>query len=306
MPVKIIKQGELNWINISKMDAEALDYLKSNYKFHHLDYEDVAGEVQTPKLDVYKNYLFLVFHFPHWHPKKKEVKSYEVDIFLGANFLITIQHGKNKELKNFFYRCMKNRKTKAEWMKNGSGFLLYKITESLFRSTQPIIDNMGKKISFLEKEIFAGEQDTKTVKELAIHRRNILSLRRTLDPQRYLIANLSHIKKEFMDENLTLYFDNVNDYLSKIWSITENFKDTIDGLHVTVESLINHRTNKVISALTVISVSLLPLTLLSGIYGMNIAGLPYAQNPLWVWIMFLGLLSFILIVIAVMKKKKWL
>ena len=133
-----------------------------------------------------------------------------------------------------------------------------------------------------------------------------MQFRRILDPQRYLISNLTHIRKSFLDESLAIYFDNVSDYLSKIWSITDTYRDTIDGLHVTVESLINHRTNKVISALTVISVSLLPLTLLSGIYGMNIAGLPHAQNPFWVWMMFIGMLSFILIVIAVMKKKKWL
>jgi Mg2+ and Co2+ transporter CorA len=75
---------------------------------------------------------------------------------------------------------------------------------------------------------------------------------------------------------------------------------------VTVESLINQRTNKVISSLTVISVSLLPLTLLSGIYGMNIANLPFADNPKWVWMMFGGLALFIIGIIIAMKKKRWL
>ena len=306
MSIKVLKQKELTWVNIDKLDDEALVYLKENYNFHHLDYEDLQGDVQTPKIDVYKNYLFLVFHFPHWNSLSQKVKSHEVDVFMGDGFLITIQHTKSKEIKNFFYRCTKNKKIKADWMQNGTGHLLYRLVESLFRSTQPILDTIGKQISDLENEIYSGEQDTKTVKELAIHRRNILQFRRILDPQRYLISNLSHIRKPFLDESLTIYFDNVSDYLSKIWSMTDTYRDTIDGLHVTVESLINHRTNKVISALTVISVSLLPLTLLSGIYGMNIAGLPYAQNPIWVWMMFIGLFSFIIIVIMVMKKKKWL
>ncbi len=306
MSVKTLKQRNLTWINIDKLDDEAISYLKENFNFHQLDFEDLQGEIQTPKIDVYKNYLFLVFHFPQWNQANKKVKSHEVDVFIGEDYLITIQHNKSKEMKNFFYRCIKNKKVKADWMQKGTGYLLYRITESLFRSSQPILDTIGKQMSDLENDIYSGEQDIKTIRELSIHRRNILQFRRILDPQRYLISNLSHIRKPFLDESLVIYFDNVNDYLSKIWSITDTYRDTIDGLHVTVESLINHRTNKVISALTVISVSLLPLTLLSGIYGMNIAGLPYAQNPVWVWMMFIGLLAFILIVIAIMKKRKWL
>ncbi|MBU2542503.1 magnesium transporter CorA family protein [Patescibacteria group bacterium] len=306
MSVKTLKQKNLTWINIDKLDDEVITYLKENYNFHQLDYEDLQGEVQTPKIDVYKNYLFLVFHFPQWNQLTKKIRSHEVDVFIGEDYLITIQHTRSKEMKNFFYRCIKNKKVKADWMQRGPGYLLYRLTESLFRNSQPILDIIGKQMSDLENEIYSGEQDIKTIRELAIHRRNILQFRRILDPQRYLISNLSHIRKPFLDEGLVIYFDNVNDYLSKIWSITDTYRDTIDGLHVTVESLINHRTNKVISALTVISVSLLPLTLLSGIYGMNIIGLPHAQNPFWVWLMFVGLLAVILLVVAVMKKKKWL
>ena len=306
MSVKTLKSKNLTWVNIEKLDDEALEYLKANYKFHHLDYEDLTGEKQTPKIDVYKNYLFLILHFPQWHVKGHNVATHEVDIFIGKDYVITVQHSKSKEMKSMFYRCMQNRKIKTSWMENGTGHLLYKITDSLFRNTQPIIDTLGKQINHLENKIFEGEQDLNVVKQLAVHRRNVLHLRRIIDPQRYLVSNLSNIRRPFLDESTSLYFDDVNDYLSKAWSITETYKDTINGLHITVESMINHRTNKVISALTVISVALLPLTLLSGIYGMNIINLPYAKNPMWVWAMFGGLFTFILGVIWIMKRKKWL
>ncbi|PIZ94806.1 MAG: hypothetical protein COX81_02500 [Candidatus Magasanikbacteria bacterium CG_4_10_14_0_2_um_filter_37_12] len=306
MAIKIIKQGDLQWVDIDQINDEELAFLKENYNFHHLDLEDIQSESQTPKIDVYKNYLFLVFHFPHWQHLTRTIIPHEVDIFLGNNFLITIQHGKNKDMKNFFYRCMRNKKTKKEWMNQNSGFLLYKILESLFHNTRGILNNMGRQISKTEDEIFAGGQDTKIIKELAVDRRNILGFRRIIDPERYLVANLSHIRKLFLDENLSLYFDDIADYLNKLWAILDTYKDSIDGLHVTVESLINQKTNKVISVLTVISVSLLPLTLLSGIYGMNIDKLPFAHNPFLVWMMFLGLAAFITILILIMKKKKWL
>ena len=150
MAIKIIEQKNLRWINVDTVDAESLQYLKENFNFHHLDLEDIQGESQTPKIDVYKNYLFIVLQFPHWSGETQTVIHYEMDIFIGENFLVTIQHIKSKEIKKFFYRCMKNKSIKRDWMSKESGYLLYRIIESLFRQTQPILNNIGKQISDIE------------------------------------------------------------------------------------------------------------------------------------------------------------
>ncbi len=97
MSVKEIKQGKLTWVNISKVNDESIAYLRDKYKFHHLDIEDIQSESQNPKLDVYKDYLFLVLHFPQWKSATKKIIPHEVDIFVGENFLITVQHGKDKD-----------------------------------------------------------------------------------------------------------------------------------------------------------------------------------------------------------------
>ncbi len=306
MAIKEIKKESLTWINIDKIDQESINFLKENYNFHHLDIEDLQTENQTPKIDVYKNYLFLVLQFPHWNQQTQTVQPFEIDFFIGENFLITIQHTKSKEMKSFFYRCLKNRRVKREWMSQSSGYLTFRVIEALFQNSRPILNNVGRKISQIENTIFEGEVSTDVVKQLALYRRNILGFRRIIDPQRFLITNLSHTRKSFLNESTSLYFDDINDYLNKLWSIVDTYKDTIQGLHVTVESLITQRTNKVIGALTAISVALLPLTLLSGIYGMNIAGLPFADRPVVVWGMFGVLASIILIFVFLGRKKGWL
>lgn len=306
MAIKVITQDALKWVNIDRIDEEALTYLKANHNFHHLDIEDISSESQTPKIDVYKNYLFIVLHVPHWEASTKTILPLEIYCFIGEGFLITIQHAKVKEIKNFFYKCMKNRHTRREWMGGSSGFLLYHMIEALFHDSRGTMNNIGRQISKLEDHIFAGEQNTRVVKELAVHRRNVLSFRRTIDPQRYVVASLSHTRKPFLDESLSIYFDNVVDYLNKLWAILDTYRDTVDGLHVTVESLITQRTNKVVGTLTAISVGLLPLTLLSGIYGMNIDHLPFAHSPLLVWSMFGILTAIILAVLLIMRRKKWL
>ncbi|OIO19208.1 MAG: hypothetical protein CO029_04095 [Candidatus Magasanikbacteria bacterium CG_4_9_14_0_2_um_filter_41_10] len=306
MAIKVITQQNLTWINIDRIDEEALTYLRTNHNFHHLDIEDIQSESQTPKVDAYKNYLFVILQVPHWQGNTKTIVPLEVDCFIGENFLITIQNTKVKEMKNFFYKCMKNRQTKKEWMSGTSGFLFYHVLESLFQNSRSTLNNIGKQISKMETNVFSGERNPNIVQELAVHRRNVLSFRRIIDPQRYVIANLSHMRKPFMSEDLNVYFDNVVDYLNKIWVILDTYRDTVDGLHVTVESLITQRTNKVVGTLTAISVGLLPLTLLSGIYGMNIDNLPFAHHPFMVWTMFAMLTLVILLSLYIMRRKSWL
>jgi magnesium transporter len=306
MSIKVIEENGLKWINIDRVNDETLEYLRQNFNFHHLDLEDIQSGSQTPKLDVYKNYLFLVLHIPVHRAGSQTISSNEVDFFVSDNYVITIQQSRSKELKKYFYRCKKNKNLRKKWLKSDPGYLLYNIINALFHESRPLLNTLGKEIFAIENRIFNVHQDVEIVKQLAILRRNVLGFRRIVDPQRYLISNLSHTRKPFLNEDVSLYFDDINDYLSKLWAIVDTYKDSIDGLHVTVESLINQRTNKVIGALTVISVALMPLTLLSGIYGMNIQGLPYAHNPMWVWVMFFGMTLFITIVILIMKRKKLL
>ncbi|MBU0661078.1 magnesium transporter CorA family protein [Patescibacteria group bacterium] len=306
MAIKTFASQAVTWVNIDSVDEEAINYLKEKHNFHHLDIEDIRGESQTPKIDTYKNYLFIVLQFPYWHPQKKRILNRNIDVFIGDSFLITIQHTKSKEIKNFFYRCMKNKRFQREWMNQTSGHLLYKLLESLFKDTQPILNKLGQDLTLLEQTVFEGNHEFEVVTTLALHRRNILTLRRVIDPQRYLISNLTHIRKPFLHEDTTLYFDNISDYLNKLWAIIDSYKETVEGLHVTVESLITQRTNKVVSTLTAMSVVFLPYTVLSGIYGMNILGLPYAKNPIWVWAMFLVLTITVLITLIILKKRRWI
>ncbi len=306
MSVKIIEQKQLRWINIDTVDEEAINFLKKNFAFHHLDLEDIQGESQTPKLDVYKNYLFLVLQFPRWSSQNNKVVKAQIDFFLGEDYVVTIQHSKSKEVKHFFYRCMKNRTIRKEWMNGSAGYLLYNIIESLFRSSQSILDTIGANVAELEEEVYSEEQDPKLIQKLALRRRNILSFRRIIDPQRYVISTLSNTRRPFLTEETGLYFDNAYDYLSKLWSIINAYRDTVSGLHITVESLLTQKTNRILNMLTVISVALMPPTLIASAYGMNIDKLPFAHNPTYVWLILLGVLTANIFLALLLRRRRWL
>lgn len=307
MPQKEIREKNLTWTYFDSTDEDTITYLEKNHNFHPLDIEDVqTGGSQIPKLDTYKDYLFLVLQFPQWRDGKKSITRQEVYIFFGDNYVVTIEPERTSVMKNIFYRCMKTDDVRKEWMSGSSGFLVYNIIESILHTTQPILSELGRKLTDAEEEIFQEDPDVSLIREIATYRRDILKFRRVIDPQRYLISSLSHTHRSFLDETLGVYFDDLTDFLNKQWSILESFRDTIEGLHVTVESITNQRTNKIISFLTFISVGLMPFTLLSSIYGMNLVTLPYANHPMIVWSFFVLLGIMTILSIWFMRRKQWL
>ncbi len=306
MSVKEIKQGNLTWIHISRINPEAIEYLKKNFKFHSLDIEDIRTEHPTPKLDVYKNYLFLTLQLPHLKVSSGKIISHEINIFVGEGYILTIQESKNREVKNLFYRCANNRKIRGEWMGGNSGFLLYKILNELFSDVKSSLNIVGKQLHEIENEVYREEgQTVQEIKELGQHRRNIFTIRRILDPQRFMISTLSHTRQTFLDESLSVYFDDIRDLLDRLWVVVESYSQTSDGLHWTIESILNQRTNKIISALAIISVSFMPVTLLTSFYGMNII-LPHQNDPVLVFTIFGAIALTTVLIIYILKRKRWL
>ncbi len=305
MGFKTITHNKLTWVNIDQIDDDARKHLAERYAFHPLDLEDVEADQHTPKIDAYKEYLFIVLQFPQWDTTDRAIVAQEIDMFIGDNFLITIQKNKSKELKNFFYRCMNNDSLRNDWMSQNSGYLLYELVESLFHSTRPILNNLGKNISNLEQKIFSGNQQSGAILELGMHRRNVLTFRRILDPERQIISSLYNYQKPFLGPELHIYFEDITDYLNNLWSIVNTYKDTIDGIHVTVESLLKRRANKIITVLTVIQTVFTPPALYAAIYGMNV-NLPYAQHPSVIW-WSMGIITvFSIILMIILQRRRWL
>lgn len=306
MSVRMIQQKKIIWYHIDEINQESLEFLKNkNFKFHPLDIKDVEGQAEETKLDVYNNYLFLVVRIPFLHRSTGRINSVELDVFMGADFLITIQKGKYKTMRDFYYRARNKASFRLVCFNGGSGYLLYRIMDRLYQDTKFLTNYVDKKVRELEDKVYGDEINENTAREIAYLRRKILSLKRIFEPHREALETLSKLKTSFFPEDLNVYFDDIDDYVEKVWNFLDNKKYAMKDLLEVHDSLLTHTTNKVIKVLTVISVSILPLTLLSGIYGMNI-DLPFSHSPMAIWSMFFALLLLIFVVVLVFKKKKWL
>jgi magnesium transporter len=303
---KIIFNG-ITWINIENVSKADTEYLRQEFEFHPLDLKDCLGASQRPKIDIYDNYFFLVLHFPFLDKEQNVLRTSDLNVFLTKTHLITVQKKPIKHLNQLFGEIKDNRAGKAKMFQKSTGLMLYYILNKLYHFSLSIIDDLSTDLSEIEESIYAHKAKV-AVRELAVARRNNLNMRGTLNPQRLVVNTLAHIQKDWFnkDGQLTLYFDDILDYLEKNWILLENQKEWIDGLRETNESLISYKTNAIITVLTVFSVAIMPLTLLTGFYGMNVK-LPLAHNPMAIWAIF-AVVSFftVMMIYYLVTRREWI
>lgn len=293
------------WTNIDRPDETDIRHLRRNFKFHPLDLEDCLSEIQRAKIDDYEDYIFMVLHIPVKSPRARQLGNSEVKIFIGPKFVITL-HENNPTIRKLFSDCRKKRATKEEYMSKGPGYFLYMLIDDLFGSCFPLLDDLSKDLNEMEQDVFDSDYSHDCLKDILVLKKDIINFRRIIIPQRAIIAQLEHKNKKFLPENLDVYFDDVVDKIEKIWNNLENLKELIASLQETNESIISHNTNNIIKVLTVFSVIMLPLTFITGFYGMNIEHLPFAGHKFSVEIVIGILVAIVASMISYFKYKKWI
>ena len=302
-----IKQGGVEWVNIITPTHETLKNLQEKYDFHELDIEDCLSGNQRPKIDEYEEYLFIILHFPVYNARKNAIELEEIDIFIGKNYLITLHRGKLKTLQALFQNAQENAKTRSEIMGDGSGYLLYSILNELFDECFPILTEIESNTKDVEGDVFDQETEQRDMlKDIMSIKKNIIIFKRIILPQRAVVAQLEHKNKKFLTRELEVYFDDIVDKIEKIWNTLENDEAVIESVQDTNESIISHNTNNVMKILTIFSVTMLPLTFITGLYGMNIKVLPFAESGYSFYILIGFMTTIVLCMFAYFKFKKWL
>src|SRR5690349_19137570 len=261
--------GGLTWVHLTAPTADEAQQLGERYGWHALDLEDVLSKRQRPKVDEYPEYLFLVLHFPAYDRDIGRLNAAELDVFLGPDFLITLPNVELHPVTRLFARCEEDEELRQSLFSKGSGYLLYHVLDDLFDYCFPILDKIGHKLDSIEDEMFEGAAED-VVRDLSNVKQEIISYRKIIKPERSTLRVLERQIERFLPEDLELYFDDIVDASERIWDLLDNYKEVVEALEDTNESVISHRQNDVLRFLTVVTVILLPLTLITGIFGMNV------------------------------------
>ena len=271
-----LEQDGLTWINLEGPSHDEVQSLALRFGWHPLDVEDVMSRRQRPKVDVYveeeaAGYLFAVLHFPVYDRAVGRLNAGELDVFVGPDYLVTIPNVELPPVTRLFRRCADSEEFRHTMFTRGSGRLFYEVLDDLYDYCFPILDKIGLKLEQIDEDIGDVEPRAKErVRDIHRVKQEIISYRKIIKPQRPTLRQLERQVERFLPQELELYFDDIVDASERIWDLLDNYKEVVEALEDTNESLISHQQNDILYVLTIFSVVMLPLTFLTGFFGMNV------------------------------------
>src|SRR5205085_4611761 len=296
----------LTWIHLDAPTKNVAEELAERFGWHPLDVEDVLSKRQRPKVDDYVDdgYLFAVLHFPVYDPAIRRLNAAELDVFVGPDYLVTLPTVELLPLTRLFHRCQEDEDFRERVFSMGSGRVLYEVLDDLFDYCFPILDKIGHKLDSLEDDVFEGRSE-EVVRDISNVKQEIISYRKIIKPERSTLRLLERHVERFLPEELEEYFDDIVDAAERIWDLLDNYKEVVEALEDTNESVISHRQNDILRVLTVFSVILLPLTLITGFFGMNVHFPGY--GTMWAfWTIFGGMAVALVGMLVFFRLKRWL
>ncbi len=292
----------VSWININGLNhVNAIEKIGNHFNLHPLTLEDIVNTSHRPKIDDYDNYVFVVLKMLYYNDKD-EIVNEQVCFILGENYVLSFQEAEGDVFETVRERI---RYAKGRIRTLGSDYLLYALIDAVTDHYFMVIETMSNKIEDLEDNLFNGFSQEEISVQIQNLKREILKVRRAIFPLREIISKIEKNENNFIKDRTIHYFRDVYDHVIQISESIEIYRDMIWGLMDMYMTTISNRMNEVMKVLTVISTIFIPLTFLSGIYGMNFANMPelhykYSYFILWgiMIVLFLGMLYYF-------KKKKW-
>lgn len=296
-------EEDFMWVDLYKFTEQEIKYVAKTFDFHPLAVEDCLSYSPRAKLDNYEDYYFFVMHALRYNEdSEEEIVLVQLDVFLGPNFVVTVH---NQTLP-VLGRIAKVSLQSPQYMNKGMEFFLYSIIDGNTDEIFPILDRIGVRIDELEDEIY--EQPSKQITEEFLSlKRTTLTIRRAVMPQKRIFTSINSGSHPYFDirEGIKPYFLDLVDHLERITDSIDGYRDLVDASLATYYSLISARTNDTMRVLTVISTIFMPLTFLTGFFGMNVP-LPYQTISLSTIFITAGLLGVSGLMLAAFKKQRWI
>ncbi len=292
------------WVDMqASTDGEYQQMLATVFHFHPLAIEDAITDLHVPKLDDYGSYLYLVFHTVNLGEEPMDIDTEEVDVFLGANYLVTIHEAMRRSIE----RCWNAAHHVEAGLARGPAMLLYELLDSQIDTYMPIIDAFEDQLEKLGDDIFhSHETERDLLNRLLTAKSSALRLQRILAPQRELLGRLSTGDYKVVPPHVRMYYRDVYDHLARLANLSESMRELSSSTIETHLALVNNRMNEVMKVLTIVTSIFIPLSFIAGVYGMNFRYMP--ELDIWwfyplIWIVFI---TIPVVMLALFRRSKWI
>jgi magnesium transporter len=294
--------GAYLWVDLAAPSIPEALILSDTFAFHPLSVEDARADLQYPKIEAYDGYLYAILHGIDFDTSCTGFATHDVDFFIGATYLVTVHDGHSRSIQDLQESISRNNKILAE----GPVGLFHRIVDAMVDHYRPEVEKLEDRIDELEKAVFESP-NANLIRQILTEKREVSSLKRILTPQRDVIARLA--RRDFVDisTDLSFRFRDVYDHIVRLVDDAAAFHDRISGILEAHLTNVSNRLNEVMKVLTVVSTIFMPLTLLSGLWGMNVElphmpGSDHAQ--------FRDVFALMVIIVVVMllffRRKRWI
>ena len=294
--------GVTLWVDIVNPTEAEGRLLRDVFTFHPLSVEDALSEIHYPKVEQYDDYLYLILHGIDFRVEEHWFATRDVDFFLGRNYLVTVHDGQSRSIAELRKVCDRHDRVLAE----GPVALMHRIVDTMIDHYHPEVDALEQEMNKLEDDAILGLRSD-MVRDILALKRDLASLRRVIIPQRDAVARLARREFQVVSDEMAFRFRDVQDNLVRLVDESTLLHDRVSGILDAHLSTVSNRLNLVVKVLTVMSTIFLPLTVLTGMWGMNI---PLPQFPggeavqFW-WI--LGVMSVIAgVMLALFRRNRWI
>lgn len=303
----VLKIWKIKWIHLSKPTHHELEEAIKNLDLHEMVEQDLIEPSAHDKIDVYDDCIFLVIHFPKYNEKLWKYLSNEMNIILGRDFIITItKYPTNniEKIRQEYEQEIKEEWEEAEEYKISPYYVLYKIIDVMYDKILLGLNKFNLDLMEMEKQVFDKSfVDTDLLKKVLIKKRNTVLLKTIISPQEEILVELQKVTANFYEGDLDVYFEDLEYKTSKILGHISIIHENIDSIGEIFNTLTNMMTNKNIGILTVLTVIIWIMTMISGIYGMNI-GLPFQDYPGAFIVLMVFMVIMAVFTVLIFKKKK--
>lgn len=296
-----LKKSSKIWVDIECPSDEELKILENTFKFHPLAIEDCIHKIQRSKVDKFDDYYFLILNAFKGRNIKRHFTYIELYVFMSEKYIVTVRWEHLKIIDNVYKRIHDS----EHMFKKGTDFILYTIFDEIVDEYYPLTDSVEDKIDDIEERAISNPS-IEIQNEILTIKRNIIKMRKILSPQREVINMLLRHEYTLISDENRMYFMDVFDHLLRIFDLLDTYQDLLSGTLELYMSQISNRMNSVMKVLTIITTIMMPLTVITGIYGMNFVNMPELHFKYGYFIVLIGMVIIILLEVIYFKKKKWM
>ena len=258
--------GVTLWVDLVRpTPEEGQQVLRDTFQFHPLSVEDALSDIHHPKIEPYDRYLYVILHGIDFRPGEHVFATRDVDFFLGDNYLVTVHDGYSRSILTVKEVCEQH----AHILEEGPVALMHRIVDMMVDNYAPELEEIEEQMDALEEQAILGEGENLMRPILAV-KRDLSSLRRVVIPQRDVVGRLARREFALISNEMAYRFRDVYDHLVRYADEATMFQDRVTGILEGYLSAISNRLNRVMKVLTVVSTIVLPMTVLTGLWGMNV------------------------------------